>query len=106
MWNNNLYFGGSTEDGIAAQMEGLLLRSRGAADPAATILRATPEIFGFPGPTPSVSANGTSNAIVWIIETDTYQGGNAVLRAYDANNLATEFYNSNQNPARDRREAR
>jgi hypothetical protein len=61
----------------------------------------TPEIFGFTGPTPSVSANGTSNAIVWIIETDTYPSGNGVLYAYDATNLATEFYNSNQNKQRD-----
>jgi hypothetical protein len=62
---------------------------------------ATPERFGFTGPTPSVSANGTGNAIVWIIETDTYPWGNATLYAYDATNLATEFYNSNQNQQRD-----
>jgi len=63
---------------------------------------ATPETFVFPGPTPSVSANGTSNAILWVIETDSFEnGGNAVLRAYDANNLATEFYNSNMNQGRD-----
>jgi outer membrane protein assembly factor BamB len=48
--------------------------------------------FQYPGTTPSVSANGTTNAIVWAAEnTDP-----AVLHAYDAANLATEFYNSNQ----------
>ena len=62
---------------------------------------ATSGILRLPGPTPSVSANGTSNAIVWAIETDVYPGGNAILRAYDATNLATEFYNSNQNQQRD-----
>jgi len=100
MWNDNLYFGGSTEYGIAAQMKAFYY------DPVAQQIQpnytsASPEFFGFPGPTPSVSANGTGNAIVWIIQSDAYQGGNAVLRAYDANNLATEFYNSNQNQARD-----
>ncbi len=35
------------------------------------------------------------------METDSYGGGLAVLRAYNANNLATELYNSQQNPSRD-----
>ena len=62
----------------------------------------TPEYFNQYGPTPSVSANGTSNAIVWMIQTDDYaSGGNATLRAYDATNLGTEFYNSDQNQQRD-----
>ncbi len=46
----------------------------------------------FPGTTPSMSANGTSNGIVWAVE----NSGNAVLHAYDATNLAKELYNSNQ----------
>ena len=39
-----------------------------------------------------VSANGTSNAIVWAHETAAL----AVLHAYDATNLAHELYNSTQ----------
>jgi hypothetical protein len=50
------------------------------------------ENFEFPGTTPSISANGTSNGIVWAAE----NSGNAVLHAYAANNLSTELYNSNQ----------
>jgi Immunoglobulin domain len=49
--------------------------------------------YGYPGATPSVSANGTSNAIVWAVENN---GGNGILHAYDAANLGHEFYNSNQ----------
>jgi hypothetical protein len=48
--------------------------------------------FAYPGATPSVSANGTSNGIVWAAE----NSGTAVLHAYDATNLANELYNSNQ----------
>lgn len=47
----------------------------------------------YPGATPSISANGTSNGIVWVV-------GNsdpAVLDAYDASNLSHELYNSNAN---------
>ena len=48
--------------------------------------------FVYPGTTPSVSANGTSNGIVWAAE----NGGTAVLHAFDATNLSHELYNSNQ----------
>jgi hypothetical protein len=48
--------------------------------------------FGYPGATPSISASGTTNAIVWVVENTSP----AVLHAYDATNLATELYNSNQ----------
>jgi hypothetical protein len=53
---------------------------------------ATATSFEYPGALPSVSANGTSNGIVWAIENATP----AVLHAYPASNLATELYNSNQ----------
>jgi outer membrane protein assembly factor BamB len=57
--------------------------------------------FGYPGVAMAVSANGTSNAILWAVER---VGGNSgatlpgVLHAFDATNLTNEFYNSNQAP--------
>jgi outer membrane protein assembly factor BamB len=50
--------------------------------------------FPHPGPTPSISANGTQNGIVWALESSITSPG--VLHAYDSANLAHEFYNSNQ----------
>jgi hypothetical protein len=48
--------------------------------------------FGYPGAMPSVSADGSRNGIVWASE----NGEQAVLHAYDANDLANELYNSNE----------
>jgi outer membrane protein assembly factor BamB len=52
----------------------------------------SPTQFAYPGTAPSVSANGTSNAIVWAHE----NSNPAVLHALDAANLAHELYNSSQ----------
>jgi hypothetical protein len=46
--------------------------------------------FVYPGTTPSVSANGTNNGIVWAVD----NGG--ILFAFDATNLTSELYDSNQ----------
>ena len=55
----------------------------------------TKHAFPYPGVSPAISANGTANAILWAVEnTDT-----AVLHAYNANDLATELYNSNNAPS-------
>jgi hypothetical protein len=50
--------------------------------------------FAYPGTTPSVSAYGTNNGIVWATENTLP----AVLHAYAATNLAVELYNSEQAP--------
>jgi hypothetical protein len=52
----------------------------------------TSETFTYPGATPSISANGTENAILWAVQNT----NPAVLHAYDATNLAAELYNTTQ----------
>jgi hypothetical protein len=47
--------------------------------------------FGYPGTTPSISANGTTNGIVWAIE-----NSGAILFAYDATDLTRKLYDSSQ----------
>src|SRR5579883_2218359 len=55
------------------------------------------------GASVSISASGTSNAIVWAIYNSGGQSPNtpAVLRAYNATNLTQELYASDQLPSRD-----
>lgn len=53
--------------------------------------------FAYPGTTPSISANGSSNGIVWATENTSP----AILHAYAATNLAREYYNSTQAGSRD-----
>jgi hypothetical protein len=55
--------------------------------------------FSYPGTTPSISANGSSNGIVWAVEN--HGGGAGVLHAYEASNLTIELYNSSQAGSRD-----
>lgn len=61
--------------------------------------------FDWPGGTPSISANGTANAIAWVIETAGATGGGSgghlYLHAYNATNVAAELYSSAQAGARD-----
>jgi hypothetical protein len=62
---------------------------------AAPVAQST-TVANFPGTTPSVSADGTTNGIVW----DWQFGSPGVLHAYDAGTLA-ELYNSGQAGQRD-----
>lgn len=59
--------------------------------------------FTDPGATPAISANGTKNGIVWVLSSKTWDGPDrtAVLYAYDAENVARQLFNSNQEYARD-----
>ncbi|CAK0760992.1 exported hypothetical protein [Gammaproteobacteria bacterium] len=85
-WNNNVYYGGVNDAlnvfSFNADGEGLL---------STTPTSYSPENFSYPGTTPSISAKGSTNGIVWTIA---YVGKQAVLYAYDATNLANELYQS------------
>jgi len=54
--------------------------------------------YGFPGATPSVSSQGSTNGMVWTLERPNPVVG-AILHAYDATNLTTELWNSSNNGA-------
>jgi len=84
-FNGNLYYAGS----------GDYLRKFTFTSGAFSLSKTSSVQFPFPGSTPSISANGTSNGIVWAIQNQTP----AVLHAYSDTNFPTELYNSNQAPS-------
>ena len=55
--------------------------------------------FPFPGATASISANGTSNGIVWALENANSSSG--ILVAWNATNLSTVLYDSTLSGTRD-----
>jgi Fn3 associated len=70
-----------------------------------TNIQVSAASIGFPGATPSISANGTNNAIVWVLNSSAVNSGTpigpAVLYAYNAYNLTNKIYDSSQAGARD-----
>jgi hypothetical protein len=92
VWNSPAYFNGTIYYGASgAHLKAFQLSS---ARLSASTSSESSTTFIYPGTTPSVSANGTQNGIVWACE----HGIPAVLHAYDAADLANELYNSNQAP--------
>ena len=85
-FNGTLYYGPVGEPLQAFPITQARLATSPQSKSAAT--------FTFPGTTPSISASGTSNAIVWALESNLTSA--AVLHAYDPTNLANEYYNSTQ----------
>jgi len=89
IWSSPAWFGGSLYYGSVGQhLKAFPFSGNFATTPSSQ----SPGTFEYPGTTPSVSANGSSNGIVWAAE----NSNPAVLHAYNSSNLANELYNSNQ----------
>jgi hypothetical protein len=98
-FNGNVYFSAVDDNIKCYQLTNGLLSS--------TPTSLSSEIYGYPGAPMAISANGSSNGILWVVERfgiDPAGDGitaPGVLRAYDPANLANIFYDSNQAGARD-----
>ena len=92
-FNNRIYYAGSGDNLKFFSFSNSLL--------SATAVSTSSRTFNSKGATPSVSANGTNNGIVWALQMPTSLGNPATLVAYNATNLTTELYNSANNATRD-----
>jgi len=95
-WNNTIYFVPVFDTMKAFHF-----------DPKTGLISPTPAsqtvtYFDYPTALVSVSSNGNKDGIVWAPQDDGYYtGAPAILRAYNAHNLAQELYNSEENLSRD-----
>jgi len=83
-FNGTLYYGAVGHPILALPFQNARLSNQPSSQTAGA--------FGYPGTTPSISANGSLNGILWALENTSP----AVLHAYTATNLAIEPYNSNR----------
>jgi hypothetical protein len=100
-WNGSLYWGASS----VGTPDNLKAFSFNADDSGLISTSPTSEslkTFSFASPSPSVSANGETNGILWGLDNSAYgytcvgDANCQVLYAYDATNLANLLYNSSQ----------
>ena len=93
-WANKIYIAGVGDSLKIFDLNGGLLSTAPSSHSANT--------FGFPGATPTISANGSQAGIVWVLENAAFRTKKpAILHAYDANDVSHELYNSQQAGSRD-----
>ena len=94
-WNGHAFFAASDDN----------LRDYAVKNGQLVVNGSSSMKFANPGATPSISADGTKNGIVWAIATKVWDGPDtkpAVLYAFDAAKLGAPIYTSEQNSSRDR----
>jgi hypothetical protein len=98
-WKNTLYQGV-----VGGPLQAFAFDSQSGINMFNTTATSKSMNYAFPSPTPSISASGATNGILWSLDNSTYctpnnngavPCGPAVLHAYDATNLANELWNSN-----------
>jgi fibronectin type 3 domain-containing protein len=98
-WNGRLYFS-AVEDNLKSFA---LTNGRVSTSPTSQ----SAFVANYPGATMALSASGNTTGILWVVQridvdpTGAGVRGPGILRAFDANNLGTELYNSTQVTSRD-----
>jgi len=97
-WSTPAYFNSAIYYwGIYDFLKMFPISSASLTSPPASV---APSYIGYPSSTPSISANGNQNGVVWAVQSDDYwESGAAILHAFDATNVANELYNTTQVPA-------
>lgn len=95
-WNNYFYLGG-----VSGHLQAYTFNTTTGMLNTTNVVQA-PEVFAFPGSTPSVSSSGATNGIVWTLDNESYCTlqstgcGPSILHAYRATNISNELWNSSQ----------
>ena len=91
-WNSMLYLAGAGGPLTAYTIS--------PSVPSLSLAASSRNVYNFPGGSPSVSASGAQNGIVWVLDTSRYCTakapgcGPAVLYAYDATDVAIPLWDS------------
>jgi hypothetical protein len=97
-WNGSIYYCGANSELSVYPISGGVISSVRSS--------FVPFAIAFPGATPAISANGTSNGIVWAVDSSNWgsfgpPSAPAILHAFDATNVGNELYNTTQAQNRD-----
>jgi hypothetical protein len=96
-WNGNVYWGGGNDGGASDFITAWSFNANNSGLLSTSPTSASSNSFSFSTAAPVISANGTSNGILWILDNSSFGSTCCqILYAYDATNLSKMLYNSNQ----------
>ncbi len=103
-WNGYVYWGGGNDNTLIEDyLKAFSFNANNSGLLSTAPTSQSTNLFGFSSPSPSISANGATNGILWGLDNSAFYAGGCVngapcqvLYAYDATNLGKMLYNSNQ----------
>jgi hypothetical protein len=101
-WNGSVYWGGGSDGGGPDNLKAFSFNANNSGLISTSPTSESAKAFSFSAPSPTISANGNTNGILWGLDDSAFgstcSGGSncQVLYGYDATNLANMLYNSSQ----------
>ena len=96
-WNGSVYWGGGREGNNPDSLKAFSFNAHNTGLLSTSPTSQSQQLFRYSTAAPIVSSDGRSNGILWILDNSTYKATCCqVLYAFDARNLATLLYSSNQ----------
>jgi len=96
-WNGSVYWGGGNDGSNSDHIKAFSFNANNSGLLSTSPTSQSTQLFGFSTAAPVISANGTSNGILWILDNSSFGSSCCqILYAFDATNLGTMLYSSNQ----------
>ena len=96
-WKGSVYWGGGNDGSNSDHVKAFSFNANNSGLLSTSPTSQSSQLFGFSTAAPVISANGNSNGILWILDNSSFNSSCCqILYAFDATNLATMLYNSNQ----------